>query len=230
MKALIGMDNIAIDYLGIERVLQRGTGTILEQRNDALLVRDSVSGAYLLACGDVGLGISLLDKHISRECNLLMVSNVLLGRRAYEKYGFAEKLECYQVAYYGEAPAIDTRISVRTATKSDLALLVETYHLISPEEMEIVISREALLLGYVQNQLVGFIGEHLEGSMGLLYVFPEFRRQGFATELEKIYIAKTMEQGYVPFGQVEKNNKESLALQKKLGMTQSQNLICWMWK
>ena len=39
-----------------------------------------------------------------------------------------------------------------------------------------------------------------------------------------------MEQGYIPFGQVEKNNKISLSLQKKLGMTQSDHLIVWMWK
>ena len=33
-----------------------------------------------------------------------------------------------------------------------------------------------------------------------------------------------------PFGQVEKDNLKSLSLQKKIGMTQSDNLIVWMWK
>ena len=87
-----------------------------------------------------------------------------------------------------------------------------------------------MFLGYKGALLAGFIGEHLEGSMGLLYVFPEFRRKGIATALEKYYIARTMEKGFVPFGQVEKDNKESLLLQKKLNMTQSEKLTIWMWK
>ena len=74
------------------------------------------------------------------------------------------------------------------------------------------------------------IGEHLEGSMGLLYVFPEFRRKGYAVALEKSMIVKTLSEGYIPFGQVEKNNRASVLLQKKIGMTISDRLICWMWK
>ena len=43
-------------------------------------------------------------------------------------------------------------------------------------------------------------------------------------------IARTLKEGFIPFGQVEKGNHASLALQKKIGMTVSDNLICWMWK
>jgi len=93
-----------------------------------------------------------------------------------------------------------------------------------------VVERGSILLGYHRGDLVGFIGEHLEGSMGLLYVFPAYRRQGFGAELQKHLIRKTMEEGFVPFGQVEKNNQASLCLQKKLGMTQSDQLIVWMWR
>ena len=66
--------------------------------------------------------------------------------------------------------------------------------------------------------------------MGLLYVFPEHRHKGFGTSLQTHYILKTMENGYVPFGQVEKNNLNSLKLQQKIGMTRSDNLIVWMWR
>ena len=39
------MDLNNIDYLGIDRVLRRGSGEIVEEQAGALLVRDSVSGA-----------------------------------------------------------------------------------------------------------------------------------------------------------------------------------------
>ena len=39
-----------------------------------------------------------------------------------------------------------------------------------------------------------------------------------------------MEKGFIPFGQVEKDNQKSLRLQKKIGMAQSDRLIVRMWK
>ena len=37
----------------------------------------------------------------------------------------------------------------------------------------------------MKNQLAGFMDMHTEGSMGLLEIFPEYQRQGLATELQK---------------------------------------------
>ena len=219
-----------IDCLGLDRVLKRGSGEIIAEQDNALLIRDSVSGAYLLACEDTAAGLRVLDRNIRPDCGLLMVSNEALGKEAYSRYGFSGKLECFQVAYYGEKPPADSRISVRAAEERDLRMLVRNYRLVSREELGKAVARRSVLLGYHQDQLIGFIGEHLEGSMGMLYVFPEFRHKGFGAALQSHLIAKTMEEGYIPFGQVEKENHASLCLQKKLGMTQSENLIVWMWK
>lgn len=224
------MDISGINYLGLDRVLKRGTGEIIADLDNALFIRDNVSEAYLLACEDEKTGLALLDRYIGSDCRLLMVSDHTLGQAAFERYGFSEKLACRQVAYYGEKPVIDTRLSVRAADEQDLPMLLEHYHLISVEELTEVVRRKSILLGYDQGRLVGFIGEHLEGSMGILYILPEYRRRGFGTALQNRLMAKTMEKGYIPFGQVEKDNQNSLRLQEKIGMTCSDDLIVWMWK
>ena len=223
------MDISGIDCLGLDRVLKRRSGEILEDRDDAMLVRDSVSGALLLACSDMETGFSLLDRYAG-DCDLLMVSNYALGKAAFVRYGFSEKIECYQYAYYGEKPSVSPELDIRTADENDLAMLTQNYHMISPDELAQVVRRGCVFIGYDRGQPVGFIGEHLEGSMGLLYIFPEHRRKGFGTVLETYLIAKTMEDGYIPFGQVEKDNLRSLSLQQKIGMTTSDNLIVWMWR
>ena len=78
--------------------------------------------------------------------------------------------------------------------------------------------------------LAGFIGAHPEGSMGMLHIFPEYRRQhlGFALEAEQI--RRFLEQGIIPFCQIASSNTASLALQKKLGMTFSDELIYWLFR
>lgn len=224
------MDISGIDFLGLDNVLKRGSGEIIEEQDHALFIRDHVSGAFFLACEDTLIGIPLLDRYIGQDCDLLMVSDASLGHIAFDRFGFSEKLECYQVAYFGEKPRLNTELTVRTANERDLTMLMGNYQLISPEELEKVVRRKGVLLGYYQDRLIGFIGEHLEGSMGILYVFPEYRHRGFGAALQKHLIAKTMEKGYIPFGQVEKGNNASLSLQKKIGMTQSDHLIVWMWK
>lgn len=223
------MDTGGIKYLGIDRVLRRGTGEIIADLDNALFVRDTVSGAFLLACADRTTGLALLDLHIGSDCGLLMVSDHDLGQTAFERYGFSGKLECFQFAYYGERPAADTRLSVREADEHDLPMLMEQYHLVGPEELTEAVRRKLILLGYDQGRLAGFIGEHLEGSMGMLYVLPEYRHKGFGTALQTCLMARTMEKGAVPFGQVEKDNQNSLRLQEKIGMTRSDDLIVWMW-
>lgn len=80
------MDITGIDYLGIDRVLKRGTGEIIESCENALLVRDSVSEAYFLACEDTMLGVSLLNQYINQDCSLLMVFDVHLARAALKNW------------------------------------------------------------------------------------------------------------------------------------------------
>ena len=219
-----------IDLLGFDRVLRRGTGKVLEETGSMLFLYDTVSKAHFLACDDIDTGLAVLDRYDARRISLLMVADIGLGRAAFRRYGFSDRLECRQAAWYGEAPEPDPEISVKTAGMDDLPLLTGTYDLISPEEMEQVVERGSILLGYHRDHLIGFIGEHLEGSMGLLYVFPEFRRQGFGAALEKICISETLKKSFIPFGQVEKDNQASLALQKSIGMTVSDRLLCWMWR
>ena len=224
------MDTAKIELLGIDRVLRRGTGEIVERREGALLVYDSVSGAYMLGCEDPEAGAEVLRRDLKSDCRLLMVSDRSLGSETFGRYGFCGMMECRQAAYYGPEPVLSGNLAIREAREEDLAMLTASYDLVSADEMRRIVERKKLVIGSEGGRTVGFAGEHLEGSMGLLYVFPEYRRRGYACELEKAVLLRTMREGFVPFGQVEKSNAASLALQRKLGLAISGDLICWMWK
>lgn len=223
------MDIKGIDYLGFDRALKRGTAEILENDNNVLLIFETASKAYMMACDDTDRGIQVLDRYLDKNPELMTLPNLELGDAAYERYGYHEKMVCYQAAYYGEAPALDDRLSVRPATDIDFPLIMANYDLISPEEMHDNIHRGAVFIGEHDGKPVGFIGEHTEGSIGMLFVFPEYRRSGFAESLEKYMFAKTINKGFIPFGQIVEGNDASLNLQKKLGLTISDNKIMWLW-
>ena len=75
------------DLLGIDRVLRRGRGEILEDTEDVLFVRDTVSDAYFLACKNREAGIALLDGYSGAGCDLLAVTDHETGLEAFERYG-----------------------------------------------------------------------------------------------------------------------------------------------
>ena len=91
------MDVSGIKYLGIDRILSRGTGETIAELNNALLVRDNVSGAYFLACEDEKTGITLLDRYIGSDCRLLMVSDYAIGQTAFARYGWKISTKSFDI-------------------------------------------------------------------------------------------------------------------------------------
>ena len=77
-------------------------------------------------------------------------------------------------------------------------------------------------------EMVGFVGKHLEGTMGILEILPKHRRKGYGTELEKFMINHVLEKGITPFCQVESGNEKSFKLQLKLGLKESSKRVYWL--
>ncbi len=231
------MDLNAIENLNIDRVIKRGTAQIIEKTDDAILLKDTRSKALMLACDDVSKGMEILKQNIddTKQNNgetkpLIMISNAELGRRVADKFGYENIMECYQMAFLSkEPPKADDVLEYKTATMEDFPLISREYGLVSKEELKELIERGNIVMGYENSSLVGFIGEHMEGSVGLLQVLQEHRRKGYGTALEIEMIRRTLEKGYIPFGQVVVGNTASLELQKKLGLTKSEGTIFWMW-
>lgn len=224
------MDLTTIENLNIDRVIKRGTAQIIERADDAILLKDTKSKALMLACDEVEKGIEILERNNGEAKPLIMISNAELGRKVAERFGYEGVMECYQMAYLAkEPPAADDVLEYRTATMENYPLISREYGLVSEDELKELIERGNIIMGYENGEAVGFIGEHMEGSIGLLQVLQEHRRKGYGLALEIEMIRRTLEKGYIPFGQVVVDNTASLELQKKLGLTKSEGTIFWMW-
>lgn len=224
------MDLTIIENLNIDRVIKRGTAQIIERADDAILLKDTKSKALMLACDEVEKGIEILERNSGEAKPLIMISNAELGRKVAERFGYEGVMECYQMAYLAkEPPAADDVLEYRTATMENFPLISREYGLVSEDELKELIERGNIIMGYENGEAVGFIGEHMEGSIGLLQVLEEHRRKGYGISLEKEMIRRTIAKGYIPFGQVVVGNTASLELQKKLGLTKSEGTIFWMW-
>ena len=122
-------------------------------------------------------------------------------------FGFDRVTECYQVTY---TPP-DTLKKLVAAKKINCAYATD-----ADED------------GNARGNFVGYIGQHPEGSMGLLLIFPEYRRHGYAEELESYQINEIRAEGRTPYAHIITDNFKSISLQKKLGANVADDLVIWM--
>ena len=223
------LDSNYVLYAGMIQVIRRGTAEILEESDEGIFLRDAVSNAFMLATDNPEISIEWLKKYEYLNYILLVLFQKDVIEFARERYGFLSSLECFQAVYMLNKPFhTSKRLQIKVATNDDYQTVSDHYKMLSEWELKKIISRRELFIGYYDEKMVGFIGQHLEGSMGLLEVLPQYRKNGYGMELEQTMINYMLEKGLIPFCQVEVTNEKSLRLQKKLGLTITREQVCWL--
>ena len=92
---------------------------------------------------------------------------------------------------------------------------------VNPDLLLAALGRGDFLGAFESDELVGFIGEHPEGAIGLLEVFEGHQGKGWGRALEASKINQSLDRGQTPWLEVFAGNEASLALQRKLGLTVS---------
>lgn len=216
-------------YASLIQIRKRGTSEILEETENGIFLLDTISNGVMLAVENIETGRQWLRKHSELHYTLFSVFDRELVDFIRAEYGLTEVLDCYQALYpLNTPPVCEKKLQIRCATQQELPIVLAHYDKLSEAELQQVIARGNLFLAFHNGEAVGFVGEHLEGSMGLLEVFPDCRRQGYGAELESFMIGRMLERGLLPYCQVEADNEKSLALQRKLGMTVSREKVYWV--
>lgn len=149
-------------------------------------------------------------------------------------------MECLQGAYtrreklpvrglYGPDGRGEDGFAIRTLTEEFIPFVAEHYSEIgSPEYVTERIRHGAVYGAFYDEKIVGFIANHEEGSIGMLYVLPEYRKRHVAMALETYCMNLAVERGEIPYGQVVLGNEASIHLQEKMGICFAKETVVWM--
>jgi tRNA (guanine37-N1)-methyltransferase len=226
-RALAWLDRDPLLHTDMTEALRRGLGFVADADEKGVLLTVDEGDCGLLSCADAETALRLLR---GQDFPLLAIHQAGQEKELCEALGMEPWMRCRQAVYPGDQPPVFEPADIRLLTEEHLDFLLAHYRHEDSEYLAWLLERRALFGLFREGRLVGFIGKHAEGSMGLLEVLPGWRRQGVASALESFLIARELRQGNRPYCQVFSDNAASLALQKKLGLQPADGLVIWLRK
>ena len=216
-------------YADLESYLRSGEWRIEYDSPTALWLTWDRGWLHAVAASDPEEARRLLARIPPADAVVLRGCNGL--REVASECGFNGCNPCRQAVYEKTVPVpVCTDLTIRHPDAGDFPKVAGSYHMVTEEELKADFEGPDFLGGYLDGTLAGYIGIHSEGSMGMLYVFPPFRRHGYAEALYGTLINSQLGKGRLPFAQIIADNGASLQLQRKLGLRVSDGLLYWMWR
>ena len=209
--------------------LRRGSAEIIAMMEDGLLLFDSIGRVPMLFADSAETARALLDA--LPETDVLVSDCAEMDEEIMEKRGLNGRTACHNVVYLkAEAPEVVTSLILRPLPMDKAELFSRHYRIHDLDEIRGIIAEGRLLGGYMEDVLVGFIGWHEEGSMGMLHVLEPCRCKGYGHAMEALLLRETLRRGMIPYGQVVLGNDASMDLQLKLGFTPSEKNVSWLYR
>lgn len=226
-KALRYLSEDALSHIDMLEPLRRGTADVLYAGGDGVALYERNSGTCMLSFRGAEESPSFPDL---TPYSLFAVHQKRLAERIRRERNLPHCFEVLQAAYVKKEPVAGDFRAIRALTPDHADSVSRHYEAMDDRDyIETLIGRRQLWGVFENGALAGFIGEHLEGSIGLLEVLPEYRRKGYGTLLEAYAIRHFLQRNEVPFCQVKTDNANSLALQRKLGMALSRRTTVWIY-
>lgn len=221
-------------FVDMAECVRRGAARVLRADGKGVLLYEKSSGIHMLEANSAEDARALLREtplQMSEGDRKFIVAHGDGVRDAvYDLLSVRAETACYQVMYAGKPLPLGGKLRFGLPGRAETEKIKEEYKLESPENIERLCAEGKIWCGYERESgaFVGFIGRHPEGSMGLLQVFPAYRRRGYGEELESFMIDKFLEEGLVPYAHIIDDNEKSMNLQKKLGYEVADEKIYWL--
>lgn len=229
-------------HIDMIELINRGRARIVYRDAKELLLRDMVSGIYFhTRMADVPTEWKLpqeLGKDERIECIAIHQREMVPFMEKY--FHLKTDMECIQGAYtrkeklpvrglYGPDGRGENGFSIRVLSEEFIPFVTEHYSEIGTGEYVTDRIRHGAVYGaFYDEKIVGFIADHEEGSIGMLYVLSEYRKRHVAMALETYCMNLAVERGEIPYGQVVLGNEASIRLQEKMGICFAKGTIVWM--
>lgn len=183
---------------------------------------------YMLAFKDEKIAEQSL-KQIDK-CSMLAIHNDKYFNIINQKWRLNKEIVAYQYGYLKKYVRIINNpiVEIKEIGREYFEFIKENYS--TPIEEAYLLERidaNVFVGAFIEKQIVGFAGRHIEGTIGFVEVIKEYRRLGIAQALEQYLMQKLIAENEIIYLQVEVDNYPSMRLHEKLCYERSDDIITW---
>lgn len=218
-------------YVDMIVLYKRGHYKILYEENDGILMHDEIADSYLASAKTLA-GAKDIVNMLPQDYGTFVAHEEIFTQIESE-WNINSSLMSYNHVYESKEVYDISNDSIKFHLLDDKDMdIVKEHYTIKPLCTNTYLQRcikRGMLGAYIGNTLVGFIGMHDNGAMGLLEIFDEYQGKGIATLLQMAYTNKLINEEYKGniYSQVNAKNEISLHLQEKLHFIKAKTPCYW---
>lgn len=198
-KAMLYLMKNPLLHMGMIEPIRIDVAKILYAETDGVLIKELRSNAYMISVDNFEKGQELVNQ--IPECSLILVHQAFMVDYIAGKFQLYDKHVCLQAVYTDKKMLqLNKNLEIRFLELTDLDIILAHYDLLPESEIIELLKMGSIYGGYIDGNLIGFVGNHLEGSIGLLEIFPNHRQKGYGKILESYIVNRMLEKGLVPYG------------------------------
>ncbi|MGG0720528.1 GNAT family N-acetyltransferase [Robertmurraya massiliosenegalensis] len=226
--ALRYLNKNVLHHINMIESIKHHQARVIRADIHGVVMFDVPSETYMISCDSLEDYKRLLqDIDEIRECEVFQS-----WAKSYvqEKYHLIHRDTYYQAAFFKEhlSTIQSPRLEIRSLDANDILLVKKYYPANDPSYVIQRLQEGTLFGGFLNNDVIGFIGIHDEGSIGLLVVVEKYKRKGYGLALLDFIIQHYLENNRVPYSQISHTNQASILLHQKVGMEISKDVIEWL--
>jgi ribosomal protein S18 acetylase RimI-like enzyme len=230
------LEDIALAYLDDEvfysvliNIIHRNLGTVLAASDQGVLLRTHGKVA-MISSANTATAQAMLESAAVDDCRTFVVCEEPTLNVVEQRYGFQHHTPVNPSAYLGDPLPVIHRPDLRIDTLSPKwgDWVADHYGMDNPRYVRSRVEAGEVWGLFHSEEILGFIGLHEQGSMGMLEILEEHRRQGYAEYLLTFLTNKLLAEGVLPHDHIIVGNEASVRLQQKLDFTISDRTLWWV--
>ena len=216
--------------------INRETGKLLYMDDKDIVLLDKICGTvfHTSLCNDAEVAVSSEVLKILKNAKTIAFHQEELSH----KYGEILGLNIYFRAYNGvltrkeKLPIKNKELYMRPLMPGDERIVLERYDSLSgPQYIERLINKGMLYGAFLKENdkdvITAFGGFHEDGSVGLMYVFEEYRRKHICETFLSFLFNLELEKGHIPYCEYVEGNEAIRGVLNKLGLYSSKTKVFW---
>lgn len=225
------LDSMSNDYvyLGMIEASKRGARNIIIH-DDIKIISDDVEGALYIVCDDIDVFKNNRFDIDYKDYYFVNVYNKDVCDYLKNEYPFFKESSTFYICTYLKKEKFNLEYTdFRNLDKSYYDIIRDNYELLSNEEIKERLFSNKIFGLFVENELVGFIGIHKEGDMGIFKVFDDEKFDEYAYALEANLINYLLDENVIIYTHIQSEDERILKIQEKLGLKKSDSLQYWLY-